>query len=177
MILGILSSMDISWLLCRPEPWTVPVDKKRHFWLTRILTNFCSKIIFGRDVGKNCVQKLYLAEMATNLMYKTRTLKWWGERRMIFTKLSWLAVEGMTTKRIRTYLFSTKNIQFQNLQDVDCLLWRNFRFKLVEKMIRLPINKSSFTQRVRQKFPTKNHFRISCETILFLQTFSMNNNS
>ena len=60
----------------------------------------------------------------------------------------------MTTKRIRTYLFSTKNIQFQNLQDVDCLLWRNFRFKLVEKMIRLPINKSSFTQPVRQKFST-----------------------
>ena len=52
--------------------WT----KKRHFCLTRILTNFCSKIIFGRDVGKNCVQKLYLAEMATNLMCKTRTLKW-----------------------------------------------------------------------------------------------------
>ena len=34
-------------------------------------------------------------------------------------------------------------------------------------MIRLPINKSSFSQPVRQKFPTKNHFRISCETILF----------
>ena len=39
-------------------------------------------------------------------------------------------------------------------------------------MIRLPINKSSFTQRVRQKFPTKNHFRISCETILFFYKHS-----
>ena len=39
----------------------------------------------------------------------------------------------MTTKRIRTYLFPIKNIKFQNSQDVDCLPWRNFLFKLVEK--------------------------------------------
>ena len=58
------------------------MDKKKSFLVNKDIGKlFVLKIFLVEMLGKKCVQKLFLAKMATNFMCKTRTLKWGQEVR------------------------------------------------------------------------------------------------